>query len=213
MPSGNPNPLCPAAFTCGWGRHSYALAVCTHGTVPSLTGGCPSAGSISAWNNFDAYLNFPSANKDVYVPLAYITSAFAGRIVVFSLFNPGPSHGHGDNDYQMIVPPDPCLTVNYPSVSGTWVRQTPFPGAIFPVVTGACAQSTNSIYASARNGGGQQTSDDLYQGLWVQATVQLPTNFKGGEFWLDVHSSQGKNYNEMGLMMGVLGGSPVHIIG
>ncbi len=50
-PNNDPNPTC-AAFQCGWGRHSYAIAVCA-GTSPPVGGTCPSGGLISAWNNMD----------------------------------------------------------------------------------------------------------------------------------------------------------------
>jgi hypothetical protein len=209
MPSGNPNPSCPQAFLCGWGKHSYALMVCTGGAPTS----CTAPGDfISAWNNFDMYLNFPSAVKDLYVPVAYVDGAYAGRTITISLFDPGDSHGHGDNAYFTIVPPDPCITVTFPSTSSTWVRQATYGGTLYPSVAGSCAQSTNSIYATARNGGGQKPSDDIYNGLWVPMTMVLPTNFTGGEFWLDMHTDQGKCYDELAVSIAVNGGSPVHLI-
>ncbi|HEY7984434.1 MAG TPA: hypothetical protein VID73_09710 [Ktedonobacterales bacterium] len=169
---------------------------------------------------FNSRLNFPSAKKNVYVPIAYIPAAYAGRTVILQLFDPGDSHGHGDNAYFMIVPPDPCIAINYPNptvsggVSDNWVRQAPYGGTIFPAVTGSCTQSTNSIFASQRNGGGQVPGDDIYNGLWIPITFTLPPTFAGGQFWLNEFSNQGKNFDQMAVSAALAGGkgSPVHLI-
>jgi Flp pilus assembly protein TadG len=210
------NPAC-AAFTCGWGRHSYAIADCS-GVTPPVNGLCPGPGLISGWNNFDLYLNFPSANKNVYVPVVNIPSTYAGRTVIMQLFDPGDSHGNGDNAYFMIVPPDPCITINYPdpnkSGDPNWVRQAAYPGTIFPAVTGSCTQSTNSIYASQQNAGGNVTSDDIYNGMWIPITFALPPSFQGGQFWLNEFSQKGKNFDQIAVSARLAGGqgSPVHLI-
>jgi hypothetical protein len=208
------NPSC-AAYACGWGRHSYAIAVCS-GVAPPAGGLCPGAGLISGWNNFDLYLNFPSANKDIYVPVAYIPSTYAGRTVILKLFDIGDSHGHGDNAYFMIVPPDPCIAINYPVASGgnNWVRTANYGGTIYPTVTGSCRQDNTSIFATRKNGGGQNPSDDLYNGLWIPITFQLPSDFAGGQFWLDEFSNQGKNFDQWAVSAQLAGGSgsPVHLI-
>jgi Putative Flp pilus-assembly TadE/G-like len=211
-PFNNPNPNCAGPFQCGFGRHSYALAICAPGTTPLTT--CGTGGLLAAWNNMDIYLNFPSANKDVYLPVAYVPSTYAGRTITFSLFDAGDSHGKGGNTYYMIVPPDPCISVSYPTpVNGNnWVRQATYTGTISPALSGNCSQSTNSVYA-AQSAGGNALSDQIYNGLWINATVKLPSSFAGGEFWMDEHSDQGKNFNQMCVKMEVNGGSPLHLIG
>jgi hypothetical protein len=212
-PNGN-NATCPA-YTCGWGRHTYAIADCDTKSPP-VNGLCPGAGLISGWNNFDLYLNFPSATKhDIYVPIAYIPPTYAGRTVNLRLFNPGPTHGNGDDAYFAIVSPDPCITINYPTASGgnNWVRQATYPGTLFPAVTGGtCPQSTTSIYASAQNPPGNVASDEIYHGLWIPISFQLPSNWPGGQFWLDNFSQKGKNFNQMAVTVSLAGGSPVHLI-
>jgi hypothetical protein len=213
-PNGN-NPSC-AAFECGWGRHSYSIAVCSGGlSAPPVNGLCPGASLVSGWNNFDLYLNFPSATKhDIYVPIANIPATFAGRTVNMRLFDPGDSHGNGDNAYFMIVSPDPCIKINYPDPTKSgdvnWARLRNYPGTVFPVVTG-CPQDQTSIYAAKRNGG-PVPSDDIYNGLWIPITFTLPANFKGGQFWLDEFSNQGKNFDQFAVSVTLAGGSPVHLI-
>ncbi|HEV2235170.1 MAG TPA: pilus assembly protein TadG-related protein [Ktedonobacterales bacterium] len=218
-PNGN-NATC-AAFTCGWGRHTYAIADCA-GVAPPVNGLCPGSGLISGWNNFDLYLNFPSATKNnIYVPIADIPSTYAGRTVNLRLFNPGPTHGNGDDAYFMIVPPDPCIAINYPKGSTVitdpnynWTRLAPYPGTPFPTLTGLCPQDTTSIYASAQNPPGNIPSDEIYKGLWIQISFDLPPNFAGGQFWLDNFSQKGKNFNQMAVSAQLAGGqgSPVHLI-
>ena len=217
-PFNDPNPTC-AQFQCGWGRHSYAVAVCAQGAIPSL-GTCPSGGLISAWNNMDIYLNFPSSIKNnISVPLAYIPSAYAGRTVNLFFFDPGKSHGFGDNAYFLIVPPDPCIVVKYPTptliagVTNNWVRTDKYPGTILNAPPpGACTLSTTSIYAAKANGA-TQPSDDIYNGLWVgPVPISLPSTYAGGQFYLDEFSVNGKNFNEFAVSITLAGGSPVHLI-
>jgi hypothetical protein len=214
VPTADPNPTCADGFMCGWGRHSYAIAVCSNGNAPA-GGNCQSGGIISAWNNMNLYLNFPSAKKNIYIPIAYIPSSYAGRTVTISMFNPGDSHGHGDNAYYLLVPPDPCITVSYPTPTGgnNWVRQATYGGTVSPVLApnGSCTQQTNGVFAAQRNGG-NNPSDDLYNGVWVPMTFTLPTSFTGGQFWLDEYSDQGKNFEDMAVSAAINGGSPEHLI-
>jgi Flp pilus assembly protein TadG len=211
-PNGN-NATC-VAYTCGWGRHTYAIAICS-GVAPPVNGLCPGSSQISGWNNFDLYLNFPSATKNnIYVPVANIPSTYAGRTVNLRLFNPGPSHGNGDDAYFMIVPPDPCIKIHYPVATGgnNWVRTAPYPGTLFPALTGLCPQDNTSIYVSAQNPPGNVPSDEMYHGLWINITFDLPPSFSGGQFWIDNFSQKGKNYNQFAVAAVLAGGSPVHLI-
>jgi hypothetical protein len=216
----NSNNSTCADYTCGWGRHTYAIADCGGGWVgPPVNGLCSGGGKISGWNNFDLYLNFPQATKnDVYVPIANIPATYAGRIVDLKLFNPGPTHGNGDDAYFSIVPPDPCIKMYYGPLAPiptttTWARLAPYPGTLFPALTGTCKQQTTSIYASKSIPPGNGPSDEIYKGLWVNVSFQLPPDFKGGQFWLDNFSQKGKNFNQFAVSAQLAGGgSPVHLI-
>jgi Flp pilus assembly protein TadG len=220
-PNGNNN-SCPD-YTCGWGRHTYAIADCAASWAgPPSNGVCTGGGKISGWNNFDLYLNFPSATKNnIYVPIANIPRTYAGRTVELRLFNPGPTHGNGDDAYFTIVPPDPCITMYYGPLAPiptttTWERLVPYPGTLFPALTGGkCPQQTTALYASASQPPPNQAgpSDEIYKGLWVDVTFQLPPTFQGGQFWLDNFSAKGKNFNQMAVTAQLAGsGSPVHLI-
>jgi len=106
--------------------------------------------------------------------------------------------------------PTPTITAG---VTNNWVRTTPYPGTILNAPSpGACPLSTTSIFAAQRNGG-QQPSDDIYNGLWVgPVPIKLPSTFAGGQFYLDEFSAQGKNFNEFAVTITLAGGSPVHLI-
>jgi hypothetical protein len=77
--------------------------------------------------------------------------------------------------------------------------------------TGSCTQQTNGVFAAQKNGG-NNPSDDLYNGVWVPMTFTLPTSFTGGQFWLDEYSDQGKNFEDMAVSAAINGGSPEHLI-
>lgn len=209
----NNNAACANVWMCGFGRHAYDIEVCSNNTNPPA-GTCTSNAQISGWNNMDTYLNFPSANKNIYVPIAYVPASYAGRIINISFFDPGDSHGSGDNSYFAVVPPDSCINVVYPTVSPTWLRVvSPYPGTISPVPTGTCAVNVPSVYSAQKNQGGQVPSDDIYNGLWITSQMQLPSTFKGGQFWLNEFSATGKNFDEMAVKFQLAGGSPVHLVG
>ncbi|HEV2235734.1 MAG TPA: hypothetical protein VGR57_03650, partial [Ktedonobacterales bacterium] len=61
---------------------------------------------------------------------------------------------------------------------------------------------------------GNVTSDDIYNGLWIPITFDLPPNFAGGQFWLNEFSQKGKNFDQMAVTAQLAGGqgSPVHLI-
>lgn len=208
-PDHNPNPPC-AAFTCGWGRHVYSVAVCAPGSVPSGNS-CTFGGSITPWNNMDVYLNFPGKTS-VSVPMAYIPASYAGRTITISVFNSGVSHGKDNNVFFAIVPPD-CTTVTYASVSGTaWYRTSTTVGT--PPDANCPSQPTWTwVQSAARTGSAQNPGDDIYHGLWVNAQVTLSASYKGGPWYFDQQIAQGaKDFGQMAISFEVNGGSPVHLI-
>jgi Putative Flp pilus-assembly TadE/G-like len=218
-PKNGKNASC-ADPVCGWGRHGYALAVCSNGTTP-MTGCTTRKAAIAPWNNMDIYMNFPSAINDIHIPLAYIPASFAGKTLTISLFNPETSHGNGGSLWFKITPPDPCVTVPY-GVSGspgsTWVtnRVVTYPGPSSPSNSGPCTAPTTGVFAAQANGG-NQPADDIYNGLWISTTITLPTAYNCGsnnncQWWLDQHTANGKDFNEFVVQMLFNGGSPEHLI-
>jgi Putative Flp pilus-assembly TadE/G-like len=223
-PTGNPNPSCTSYWSCGWGRHTYSILVCPPGSTPPSGDTCAgggSGGAISAWNNIDIYLNFPSSTttavNDVSVPLAYITGDFAGRSITIGIYDPGDSHGTGDDSNFMIVPPDPCISKTFTYGSGSvggqtnWVRTSNYPVNPPPNATsGTCPILKTSILTSYHNGSGP--SDNLYNGLWILTTINLPATYTGGQWWLDEHSYKGKNFDQFAVKINLNGGTPIHLI-
>ena len=208
----NPSNAFAAEFTHGLGKHNYGVKVCAQGTTNGV--GCQSGGSVSAWNNMDITMNFPSANAQNVFPLADIPAQFGGRTINVSFFDPGDSDP-GNDSWFTVVPPatnetgtlaNPTIPMNYgqdcqnpPQPSPTWVRTD-----IMPTVSGGIANGQPAIRTSA-NG------DNIYNGLWITTCIQLPPNYVGGLWKMDIYSSHGTNTDTVSISF-MLVGSPVHLV-
>jgi Putative Flp pilus-assembly TadE/G-like len=227
LPTGNPNPACSTQNAiCGWGRHMYAILVCAPagpGVVPT-NDTCPNGSAlakISAWNNMDMYINFPTAGpQDDTVPLAYISKDFAGHTIEIGLFDPGDAHTHGNSNWFIIVPPNCTVNPNgtplpYGNGDGAghtqavWVRTAPYP--VTPPNAPTCGQDQTSMYTSISNGS-QAPSDCIYNGLWIWTRITLPSNYTAGEWYMDEHTSGGKDFDQFAIAFRLDDPSPVHII-
>jgi Flp pilus assembly protein TadG len=202
-------------FSCGWGMHAYGIKLCpAKYNQNSGIDNCvaPSDATVNPWNNMTIDLTFQNSSFTNQIPLADLPAAFAGRTITINVFDPGDTHGHGGNSYMALLPPatgdngqaNPPMKVQYQSPSGTaWERVVPFPGS-----PGA---GVDSVYTSA-NATGQTNSDNIYNGLWVTAQVTLPSDYQGGQWWLNFFHDQGKDFDEVCISISLNGGSPVHII-
>jgi Flp pilus assembly protein TadG len=224
-----PNPACGTQNgICGWGRHVYSILVCAPagaGAVPSGST-CPNgtaAAKISAWNNMDMYINFPSANQTDVIPLAYIPADFAGHTIDIGLYDPGDAHTFGSSNWFIIVPPDCTVATNknpiqYGNSDGAgntqpaWARTANWPSGLPPNAKGC--QSKTSMFTSQANPG-PQPSDGIYNGLWIWTQIHLPDNYNCGtscEWYVDETSSQGKDFDQFTIAFHLDDTSPVHII-
>ncbi len=184
----------------GWGQHGYGIKVCSPALTTYTTGaavGCAPGGNIAAWNDMDINFAFPSANANNTLPLVEVPNTYAGRSVTISLFDLCDSVA-SNNCYAEIIPPttasdtgtpNPTITVNYP----TGVR------------TGTNPCDNNLAIYGANNG------DNIYNGLWLNTTIQLPPNYQGGVWTLNVCTSQGTAQDTVGMKFTLLG-SAVYLV-
>jgi hypothetical protein len=212
----NPSGAALDPFSHGWGKHNYGLKVCVH-TPPSAVG-CPSGGSVSAWNNMDITMSFPSANAQNVFPLADIPMQYAGRLINIGFYDPGDSDP-GNDSWFAIVPPatdetgtltNPAIAINYGHdcqgnpqevPPNNWLQSRIQP---MPNVSGGPANGQPSIRTSA-NG------DNIFNGLWIRACVQLPPGYVGGLWKMDIFSSHGTNTDTVAISFALVG-SPVHLV-
>jgi hypothetical protein len=166
----------------GWGGHQYGVKVCSPGSAAPVN--CSSAGTlISGWNNADLAVN-TSANA--FVDLANVPVQFAGRSIIVGLFDLGDS---SYNVYVRLVPPPGSgVTVTYP----TGIR------------TGTDSTGNTAILTS-NNG------DEVYNGLWINVQVSLPSTYPGGWWQLYYSTSGGPPHDRFAVQFSLVG-SPVHLV-
>ena len=179
-------PAYGANLNYGWGSHSYALKLCVGSVTTAVncsTGGGNGAGqfkipdlAVYAWNNMDVIFqsqltsqsvnfNYPqtscirsnTGSNYACMDLGCISSEYAGRSITISLFDVGDGTAPL---YVGISPPPgislPLSNITYPYFQGQTVTKDGIPA--IPVNTG----------------GGTPLN-----GLWINVTVQLPSNYVG----------------------------------
>jgi hypothetical protein len=179
----------------GWGQHGYGIKLCDPTLTiytPGAAVGCADGGDIAAWNNMDVLFAFPAANANNTLPLADVPSAYAGRSFTIGLFDLCDSV-IGNNCWAEIIPPatndvgtpNPTIPINYPS----GVRPGTDPCTAKPAIFGA------------------SNGDNIYNGLWLNTTIQLPPNYQGGVWQLNVCTSQGTAQDIVGIKFTLVGSS------
>lgn len=207
--------------TDGWGSHSYALKVCA-----TLTGGSPvgcssgasgssSGVSVYGWNNEDVVFlaSLSQATPNTSKPatscvtsngtpytcldLGCISSAYAGRTVVLSLYDPGDAPG-GDMYVAVVPPPSSGGTVTYTS----------------PTLTTTAVDGIQMVHARFSS----PRSYVAFNGLWLNATLTLPSTYVGdclttGTGWWQIAyaSSNSDPHDKIGVTFSLVG-SPVHLV-
>jgi hypothetical protein len=188
-------------------------------TPPSAVG-CPSGGSVSAWNNMDISMSFPSANAQNVFPLADIPAQYAGRLINIGFYDAGDSDPGNDSWFTVVAPAtneagtltNPTIPVSYghdcqgnPQGGGDWLNAPPVSRIQpMPSVSGGIANGQPSIRTSA-NG------DNIFNGLWIRGCIQLPPSYVGGLWKMDIFSSHGTDTNTVAISF-MLVGSPVHLV-
>ncbi len=148
----------------------------------SRVAGCAIDGAtVTGWNATTALLH--GSGTQTY-PLANIPAQFAGRQITLRLYNPGLANG---TVTLRIVPPASGGSVTYPA----WLRMS--------------TQSGQPAILTTSSG------DNRYHGKWLYVTLNLPTDYGGGE-WSLSWSGTAPGTNLM-TVAATLVGKPVMLIG
>ncbi|HEY7778679.1 MAG TPA: pilus assembly protein TadG-related protein [Ktedonobacterales bacterium] len=203
---------------CGWGMHSYGIKICDVGTAPSQVQNCTLSANafIQPWENMDIYLTFQANNGNNVIPLADVPSDYAGHTVSVSVFDPGDSFGNPTDLQFAIVPAsvddngaanppyaDPAFSTNVAGQSPPRNISQKCPAA---VPAQYCPPSGRAWWVNASN-----NDDQVYNGVWVTVTFQLPPGYKGGEWWFTALSS-GSSFDQLAVEFQGNGSSPVHLV-
>ena len=214
----------------GYGQHAYALKLCNGSPATAVncdngTGGTSVTTNtnltIAAWNNADVTFqqqlgNAPAnpnnpqnscvsggiTSKYACMDLACIPSAYAGRTLTASFFDPGD--GSGDLYMGVVPPPGSSSNVNisYPS------NVTSLSGG---------AYDGDTVVQGHRGSDGYRP----FNGLWLNVTIQLGAAYQGdctgatpsspGWFQFVYMSTNGNPGDKLGVKF-TLVGSPVHLV-
>ncbi len=211
--------------TSGYGSHSYALKVCPATSVSPI--GCPSGATagnpglqIAAWNNADMVFsssglsqnppnpNNPSttcaATASPGVPyscldLGCIQTAYAGRTVNVSVFDPGD--GSSGSIYTGVVEANVGSgNVTYPFLSPSYLTTIDGDSVVQ-------AENGNQGY-------------NAFNGLWLTARITLPPGYTGNcqsgasgtGWWQLIYAGNGFVAHDQLAVSFSLTGSPVHLV-
>ena len=228
--------------TDGWGSHSFALKMCDTAN-PASAVNCGNDGNglgagqyktvpnlaIFPWNNMDVVFqaalssrqpnqNYPqtscvqsSAIQYTCVDLACVPTDYAGRTITVQLFDVGDGYqkngGAYGNIYISVVPPAGSV----PNGTTIAINYAPSPPGMSTQDGDAAAvgSSFTSSYAPYRP----------FNGLWLTATIQLPSNYTGtcvgNSGWFQLAymvSNSGLQPNDKVGVGFSLVGSPVHLV-
>jgi hypothetical protein len=105
-----------------------------------------------------------------------------------------------------------CLSVPY---SDAGLRTTTINNPTqYPAHT-RCAQSKTWVQTAKASG--NTAADNIYNGLWITLTIQLPADYTCGatvstcQWWLNVYADQQNDFDELAIRFGLAGGSPIHL--
>ena len=203
--------------TSGYGQHYYALKVCSStdtspiGCSNEATGSNPGL-QISAWNDMDVYyvkqlgqatpdasnpstscvFGFSAPTPYSCVDLACFPTAYAGRTLSVQIYDPGDG---SSNDIYVGV-----------AEAGVGTGDVTYPGLTTTPIDGDnLVQVRNPSY-------------DLFNGLWLTASIALPSTYTGDclpngtGWWQMVYASTDSNPSDSVAVKVSLAGSPVHLV-
>ncbi|HEX8994837.1 MAG TPA: TadE/TadG family type IV pilus assembly protein [Ktedonobacterales bacterium] len=211
----------------GWGGHSFSLKLCSGTGIDQTnvqTCATPQNGSqyasIGGWNLSDALFSFPGNGKGnggsqtTEYPLGTIPTSYNGRTLDISLYDPGDLLGstNGVSIYG-VAPPiagvtDPCLETS------SQIKAAGYD----PTINGANFYFPNSERTALYNNNipamqPSNKNDLIYNGLWVDEQITLPSTYTQGAWTLCAVAPQTNDSDVLGIRVLALGQSPVHLIG
>jgi hypothetical protein len=208
----------PLNRNVGYGGHAYSLKLCPFATAQSGVQTCTPAtnATVAGWTLSDALFSFPGNGKGnsqiTEYPLGYAGPEFAGRTLDVQLYDMGDLSGtntsaKGSTVYAVAPPTaasDPCV-----------LKSSDLTGAGFPAssFTFPYNERTNSSLLSPLTGvQGASNGDLLYNGLWTDIQIAVPSSYTGGNWTICAISPQTNDGDVLGIKAEALGSSPVHLV-
>ena len=211
----------PTQIHAGYGGHSYSLKLCpaSLGIVQSAVGTCAtdSGAVVAGWGVTDALFVFPGNGgggpQTTEYPLGFIPSSAAGKYTVdVQLFDEGDLQGTNNSlkglTAYAVAPPvagvaDPC-TVTTAQLTAAGYPASNF---FFPY------NERTALFSPALNAiVGSSSGDMLYNGLWVDEQISVPSTYAGGEWTLCATAPQTNDGDVLALKFSTLADSPVHLV-
>jgi putative Flp pilus-assembly TadE/G-like protein len=209
----------PANRNLGFGGHAFSFKLCPASVilqtdVPTCT---PTSNSVvTGWTLSDALFAFPGngtgSSQITEYPLGYVGQEFAGRTLDIQFYDMGDLSGtntsaKGSTVYAVSPPTtatDPC-TVTTSQLNAAGYSSTAF---TFPY-----NQRTNTTAFKSLTGlQGSNNGDLIYNGLWTDIQVAVPSSYKGGAWTVCALAPQTNDGDVLGLKVEALGSSPVHLV-
>ncbi len=208
-------------YNVGYGGHSYSLKLCPAGTTQGNVATCaPTAGSVvSGWTLSDALFSFPgngAGNPQVTeYPLGVVGPEYAGETLDVQLYDGGDLNGTNSSakgyTIYAVAPPtaaganggDPC-TVTTAQLNAAGYTSSSF---IFPY------NQRTSTFSNALTGvEGSNKGDLLYNGLWTDMQITVPSTYTGGAWTICADAPQTNDGDVLGIKIDAIGASPVHLV-
>ncbi|HEU0028527.1 MAG TPA: Tad domain-containing protein [Ktedonobacterales bacterium] len=208
----------PNDYNAGYGGHAYSLKLCPTGTTQSGVQTCtpPQKSVLTGWTLSDALFSFPGngtgSSQITEYPLGVVGPEFAGRTLDIHLYDMGDLSGTNTsakgNTVYAVSPPtaasDPCtVTTSQLNAAGFASGSFAFP----------YNQRTNTTAFKALTGLlGSSNGDLIYNGLWTDIQVTVPSNYTGGAWTVCALAPQTNDGDVLGIKVEALGSSPVHLV-
>lgn len=210
----------PTDYHRGWGGHSFSMKLCpSSGVNQSNVQTCaiPAGATISGWNLSDALFTFPgngtSLTQTTEYPLGVISNTYSGRTIDVGLYDPGDLIGNsGGVSIYGAVPnlpglSDPC------AATSAQLQAAGFD----PTVNGSTFYFPNNERTTLFNGNipaiePSQNNDLIYNGLWVDEQISMPSTYAGGAWTLCAQAPLLQDSDVLGIRVLALGQSPVHLV-
>lgn len=177
---------------------------------------------IAGWTASDALFAFPGggggsgASQTTEYPLGYVGPEFAGRTLDIQLYDEGDLQGTNSSNkgstiyavspYVSGYTGDPCL-VSKTNLTGAGYASSNF---IFPYNERTAQFTKQSPLIGIE---GSLNGDIIYNGLWADEQVVVPSNYTGGNWTICAIAPQTNDSDVVGIRVEALGESPVHLVG
>jgi hypothetical protein len=211
----------PDNFNTGYGGHSFSLKLCPTGTTQGNVQTCtPAAGAtVAGWTLSDALFSFPGngagSSQVTEYPLGVVGPEYAGRTLDVQLYDQGDLNGTNSSakgyTIYAVAPPtaaganggDPCSATTAQLTAAGYSSSN----FLFPY-----NQRTGSFSNALTGIEGSNKGDLIYNGLWTDEQIGVPSNYTGGAWTICAIAPQTNDGDVLGIKVEALGESPVHLV-